>query len=145
MNDLGIFNSMAISSSAMTAEKFRMDVISNNLANAYTTRTSEGGPYQRQLVVFSSALNEAIDSGNDQEELYGVRVSEIIKDPKEGNRVYNPSHPDADDQGFVTLPNVDVVEEMVDMMTSSHSYEANLAAIQIAKKMISKALEIGRV
>ncbi len=132
-----------------------MDVVSENLANISTTRTAEGGPYQRRVVVFqaregnsfSNYLNYArgINEG-----AYGslngagVRVTQTLTDETEGNLDYNPSHPDADENGYVQMPNVDVVREMVDMMGATRAYEANITALNATKSMLSQALEIGR-
>jgi flagellar basal-body rod protein FlgC len=125
-----------------------MNVISANLANAQTTRTPEGGPYQRRDVVFAAValpssfrdvLQDALDKG-----VAEVRVVEIATDPRPPKMVYNPSHPDADASGYVALPSVNIVEEMVNMLSASRSYEANVTAIQAAKGMALKALEIAR-
>lgn len=146
---MGIFNSMDISATGLTAQRLRLDTISNNIANANTTRTLEGGPYRRQRVVFSerssaptfgSLLNNAINRDVSQ----GVRVVSIEKDPSPLSFVYDPSHPDADNEGYVAMPNVNIITEMVDMISATRSYEANITAIDAAKSMISKALEIGK-
>lgn len=144
---MGIFGAIDASASGLTAERLRLDVISNNIANANTTRTAEGGPYRRQLVVFepragemsfSQVLSQQIDSGN------GVRAVGIIKDTSPTRRIYEPNHPDADANGYVEMPNINVVSEMVDMMTATRSYEANVTAVNAAKTMALKALDIGR-
>ncbi|MDF2521733.1 MAG: flagellar basal-body rod protein FlgC [Clostridia bacterium] len=146
---MGFFNSINISASALTAEKLRMDIISKNIANANTTRTANGTPYRRQVVVFQGAgsnvpfsqyLSDASKSmiGN------GVKVKGIAEDQTPFKMVYDPGHPDADENGYVKMPNVDVMTEMVNMITASRAYEANVTAINSAKSMAMKALEIGR-
>ena len=134
-----LFGSLGISGSGMTAERMRMDVIAENLANADTTRTENGTPYRRKEVVLQSA------SGNSfQNVLDGVQVAGIVDDPTPMRRVYEPGHPDADAQGYVTLPNVDPVTEMTDLITASRGYEANVTAMNDAKQMFSKSLDILR-
>jgi len=144
---MGMFTAIDSAGSGMTAERLRLDVISNNLANANTTRTAKGGPYRRQLVVyaprdeyndFGAMLSEKLEAGK------GVRVVGIVEDESMNPIVYDPGHPDADANGYVHMPNVNVVTEMVDMITASRSYEANVASITSAKAMAMKALEIGR-
>jgi flagellar basal-body rod protein FlgC len=145
-------NGFDISSSALTAQRLRMDVISSNIANADTTRGSivngKWVPYQRKMVVmepqasdpFSSYLKTAMNKDTGE----GVKVTKIIDDSTPPKLVYNPTHPDADQNGYVAMPNVDVLKEMVDMISASRSYEANVTALNASKAMISKALEIGR-
>lgn len=144
---MGMFGAIDASASGMTAERLRMDVISNNLANVNSTRTAEGGPYRRQLVVFAprtagtsfgQALAESLDAGS------GVRVVGITRDTAPPKMVYDPNHPDANADGYVAMPNVNVVSEMVDMITATRAYEANVTAVNAAKGMAMKALEIGR-
>jgi flagellar basal-body rod protein FlgC len=122
------------SASGLSAQRRRLEVIARNLANAETTRTPQGGPYQRQLVVFSQQLEQA----------GGVEVAEVTTDPSPGRTIYQPGHPDADERGYVTLPNVNVMEEMVDMIGATRSYEANVTALNATKSMVRKALELGR-
>ncbi|MCX7712307.1 MAG: flagellar basal body rod protein FlgC [Chthoniobacterales bacterium] len=129
----------AISASALTAEKVRLDLIAENIANVNTTRTPNGGPYQRKVPTFEAAMDIASGAG------HGVRISSINQDTTPGPRVYNPSHPDADANGFVQMPNVNLAYEMVDLITASRSYEANLAVIRNARQMVSQALSIGRM
>lgn len=145
---MGLFDSLDISASGLTAQRLRMDVISNNIANATTTRTPEGGPYRRERVIFQERRNmfsfkdiltRSIDVGK------GVRVVAVEKDPAPFKLVYDPTHPDADQNGYVRMPNVNIVTEMVDMISAARSYEANVTAINTAKSMIAKAIEIGRV
>lgn len=144
-------SSFGISASALTAQRLRMDVISSNIANAETTRASvvdgKAVPYRRKLVVletekdssFSNILNSKM-SGSASE---GVKVQSIIEDSSPLKPVYNPSHPDADAEGYVYMPNVDLTKEMVDMLSASRSYEANVTMLNASKAMVSKALEIG--
>ncbi|TYP59935.1 flagellar basal body rod protein FlgC [Thermosediminibacter litoriperuensis] len=144
-----IFRSMEISASGLTAQRLRMDVISNNIANVNTTRTEEGGPYRRQRVVFQErkdnfTFKDLLSNLSPKQTGAGVRVVGIERDPSPFKLVYDPTHPDANPQGYVLMPNVNVVTEMVDMISATRSYEANITAINAAKGMINKALEIGR-
>lgn len=141
-----------ISASALTAQRLRMDVISSNIANAETTRGSfvngQFQPYKRKLVVmepvqqsFSSVLSQQLE-GNSAAQ--GVKVTKIKEDHSPTKLVYNPTHPDADTNGYVNMPNVDVTKEMVDMIAATRSYEANVTALNATKSMFVKALEIGK-
>lgn len=130
------------------AQRIRMNVISSNLANVQTTRTPQGGPYRRRDVVFaavplSSSFDEILRSRLG-EGLTEVRVVDLVIDGRSPKMIYAPSHPDADDSGYVAMPNINVIEEMVNMLSATRSYEANVTAIQAAKGMLLKALEIGR-
>jgi flagellar basal-body rod protein FlgC len=141
------FSAMNISSSALTAERTRMNLISGNLANASTTRTPEGGPYKRKDAVFSatpvqSPFSRALNSAAGQQARQ-VEITEIVEDQNPPRMQYEPGHPDANAQGYVAMPNVNVVEEMADMINASRSYEANVTAVQAAKAMALKTLEIG--
>lgn len=147
-------NGFDISSSALTAQRFRMDVISSNIANADSTRAKvvngKWVPYQRKLVTmepmqtsFAQTLQNAMSNG-EKGSGEGVRVSGVIEDTSPLKQVYNPSHPDADENGFVYMPNVDVLKEMVDMISATRSYEANVTALNASKSLVAKALEIGR-
>lgn len=149
------FSALETSASALTAERLRMDVIANNIANANTTRTPEGGPYRRQMVVlgsrpsFASALSQAAGaagSAADPTDLVGrgVRVVQITTDQRPFKLKYDPTHPDADANGYVQLPNVDTVTEMVDLISASRAYEANVTALNAFKAMVNSALQIGR-
>ncbi|WP_339169593.1 flagellar basal body rod protein FlgC [Paenibacillus sp. FSL R5-0341] len=149
---MNISNSFSISASALTAQRLRMDVISSNIANAETTRANvsngEAVPYKRKMVVlepnktsFGTMLQNQM-RGNGSGD--GVRVTEIREDQSPLKPVYDPSHPDANAEGYVFMPNVDIAKEMVDMISASRSYEANVTALNSTKAMISKALEIGR-
>lgn len=141
-----IFTTMKISASAMASQRTRLNVISANVANVETTRTPEGGPYRRQEVVFrtdqlgfAGTLDRAV-----RDSVQGVAVDEIRAADTPPRIVYDPGHPDADGEGMVAMPNVDVLEEMVDMMTAAKAYEANVTVIKSAKRMALKALEIGK-
>lgn len=143
---MDIFTSLKISSSALEAQRIRLNTISANLANVETTRTPEGGPYKKQEVVFRSApvpfsgeLDRALKTS-----AKGVAVAAVQNNPAPPRLVYDPNHPDADPQGMVAMPNVNVLEETVDMMSATRNYEANVTAIKAAKRMALKALEIGR-
>jgi flagellar basal-body rod protein FlgC len=146
---MGFLDSINISASALTAEKLRMDIISKNIANANTTRTANGTPYRRQVVVFENAGNNIPFSQylNDASKAMignGVKVKGIAEDQSPFKMQYDPGNPDADKDGYVKMPNVDVMTEMVNMITASRAYEANVTAINSAKSMAMKALEIGR-
>lgn len=136
---MSLFKGFNISASGLTAQRVRMDIIANNIANVETTRTPEGGPYRRQIPVFMP--REGIVQGAGGE---GVRVTAIIKDYSPFKMVYDPQHPDADEEGYLLLPNVELVKEMVDMIDASRAYEANVTAFNTTKEMARKALEIGR-
>ena len=147
---MAFLDSLNISGSGLTAQKLRMQVVAQNLANAQTTRTEEGGPYRRKLVVlserggqntFSATLNSSIGG---KASVGGVEASAIVEDADDFKLEYDPTHPDADDNGYVQLPNVNTVEEMVDIMSASRLYEANVTAFNAMKEMAAKALEIGR-
>lgn len=145
---MDFFTSMNVSSSALSAERTRMNLISSNLANANTTRTPEGGAYKRKDAVFmatpvESGFNRALDSATAQQ-VRKVEVSEIVEDQNPLRQQYDPGHPDANPQGYVSMPNVNVVEEMADMIGATRAYEANVTAVQAAKSMALKTLEIGR-
>lgn len=146
---MDFFSSMDISSSALTAERTRMNLISSNIANANATRTPEGGPYKRKDAVFSStpptpgAFRSALQNASKKAAM-GVEVVEVKEDGSPPRLQYDPSHPDADQKGYVAYPNVNVVEEMADMIAATRAYEANITASQAAKSMAMKTLEIGR-
>ncbi len=153
---MSFLSTMDITASALTAERFRMDIIGQNIANINTTRTEDGEPYRRRLVVFeergldfqsmleqastgrSPVLEQSGQSGG------GVRVQEVIEDESDFIPVYDPSHPDADEDGYVLMPNVDRAEEIVDLMAASRSYEANISTLEIIKAMAMKAAELTR-
>ncbi len=133
---MSLWSSIDASASGLTAQRLRMEVISNNIANVNTTRTPEGGPYRRKVVLFAPILR-----------MKGVRVIGIVDDNTEKNPLrlkYDPSHPDANEQGYVLMPNVNIVTEMVDMISATRAYQANVAAINAAKSMLQEALGIAR-
>ena len=137
-----------VAASGMTAQRTRLNVISMNLANANTTRTADGTPYRRKTTIFQtvpiedSFENHFKDSQEDM--IYGVEVSKIVPVKGDFKKIFDPSHPDADEKGFVYLPNVNLIEEMVHMLNANRSYEANASAIRTAKEMALRALDIGR-
>ncbi len=151
---MGMFTSFDIAATGLTAQRLRMDLISDNIANSMTTRTPEGGPFARKLAIFapvnhrpkykSHFVPEKIDHGDGK----GVRVVKIEKDKSPFRLVFDPNHPDAikigPEKGYVQMPNVNMVSEMTDLISASRSYEANAMIINNAKSMYNKALEIGR-
>ena len=138
---MSLFGGLSISASGLTAERVRMDVIAENLANAESTRGVDGQPYKRKLVVLGAAAG---GGSSFADTLAGVRVRAVVDDPSPGRKVYDPTHPDADKQGFLTMPNVNTVSEMVDLITATRGYEANIQALNAAKTMFSRTLEILR-
>lgn len=144
---MSFLQSLNISGSGLTAQRFRMDVISENIANMDSTRTESGGPYRRKMVVLTSigdfksllVKNLATNEVNG-----GVEVSDIVEDQSDFKLVYTPEHPDADENGYVSMPNVDSLKETVDMMEAYRAYQANITALNATKQMAVKALEIGR-
>jgi len=142
---MDIFTTFQISGSALKANRIRLNTISSNLANVETTSTPEGGPYKKKSVYFESkplSFKDQLDS-NLQNGAQGVEVTKIIEDQEPPQKVYNPSHPDANEDGYVELPNISVLKEMVDMMSATRAYQANVTTIKSAKRMALKALEIG--
>lgn len=142
---MGAFTSMRISASGLSAERLRMDTISSNITNAATTRGENGKPYVRKVAVFQSYLDESLNKDNSSGNgLMGVKAVGIEEDKSPLRRAYNPSHPDADAEGYVTMPNVNILNEFSDMIATARSYEANVDTLNAMKSMYSKALEIGR-
>lgn len=142
---MSLFNSMKISASGLTAERMRMDVISSNISNASTTRTEDGGPYRRKIAIFKENLKGEMDGLNGKSYVgQGVKVEKIVEDNSPFNRKYEPNHPNADEEGYVTLPNVNILDEMVDLISATRAYEANVTALNASKNSYMKALEIGR-
>ncbi len=144
-----LFQSINTSGSGLTAEQLRMDVIANNIANVNSTRTPQGGPYRRQRVVFiprepQMSFNIPFVKSNAIYNGKGVRVIGIEEDPSPFRIEYRPEHPDADKDGYVRLPNVNVVLEMADMITASRAYEANVSAMRASKEMMMRALDISK-
>jgi flagellar basal-body rod protein FlgC len=147
-SSMNFLNALHISSSGLSAQRIRMNIISSNLANINATRTPEGGPYRRRDVVFSASPLHAtfkdMLKNRMAQGLYEVKVVDIIKDARPPLLQYDPQHPDANEQGYVAKPNINLVEEMVNMMSATRSYEANVTAINATKGMALKALEIGK-
>lgn len=151
---MGLFDAINASGSGLTAERMRMDVTSENLANAETTKAANGQPYRRKEVVlqeaggagndFASVLSSVQGGGSGSGVANGVKVSGIVEDSSPLKRIYDPGHPDADKNGYVTMPNVNTVTEMTDLISSSRAYEANVTAMQTAKTMFSKTLDLLR-
>ncbi len=138
---MGFYTSIEVSASGLSAERLAMDTIANNIANVNTTRTAAGGPFKRQLVVYAQKNGPAARAGaDDAASGAGVQVVGIVNDQSPDRLVYDPGHPDADANGYVHMPNVDVVKEMVDMMAASRAYEANVTAIQESRSMDSTTL-----
>ncbi|MAF10705.1 flagellar basal body rod protein FlgC [Candidatus Poribacteria bacterium] len=140
------FSAIDISASALRAERFRMELIAQNIANVNTTRTAEGGPYRRKEAVFSSMYSDQMGFANqfDPTRKQGVSVTNVLVDQSPPKLLYNPDHPDAGDDGFVRMPNINPVAEMVNMIAASRAYEANIAAIQNYRRMADKAMTIGQ-
>jgi len=143
---MNIFTAMQVSSSGLKAQRTRLNVISTNMANMETTKTPEGGPYRKKDVFFE-AVKTAVDRESGVRGEEGVRevdVYDVAPNPRPFRMVHDPEHPDADENGIVLMPNVNPMEEMVDMMAATRAYEANVTAVKSAKRMALKALEIGR-
>ena len=142
---MDIMPALDSTASALQAEKTRLDVIGQNIANANTTRGPDGKPYARQMVSFESALVEAGKSSDGKSiMIQGVKISDIQRDTTPGSLIYNPGHPDADEKGMVRMTNVNLTHEMVDMITASRAYEANLQVVKTAKMMAEQAIAISR-
>lgn len=145
---MGFFDSFNINASGMTAQRYRMDVIAQNVANANTTRTEDGTPYKRKLVTFeeknggipqfSTIFGRTAEKYNSK----GVKVSGTFEDSSEGNMVYDPAHPDADENGYVTYPNVNIVTEMINLIDASRSYEANATAFESSKSIAGQGIQL---
>ena len=148
---MSFLSSLNITASGMTVQRLRLDVAAENIANIETTRTESGGPYRRKMVVveskdnsFSSMYKKSLDRVDNNASKGGVRARSVIDDNTELKAVYDPEHPDADENGYVRMPNIDIVKEMTDSMSATRSYEANITAFNAVKLMATKALEIGR-
>jgi flagellar basal-body rod protein FlgC len=141
------FDSLDVSASALSAERLRMNTISSNLANAQTTRTPEGGPYRRKDPVFEAQaipeFNHVLQGAMDVP-VHKVKVVDVVSDPNPPKMVFQPDHPDANPDGYVAMPNINTMEEMVNLITASRTYEANVTAVNISKGMMNRALDIGR-
>lgn len=146
---MSFFNSINIAASGLTAQRLRMDTIAENIANVNTTRTADGGPFQRRSVLFEPIPREGVfhnifGTAVQGTQTTGVRVARVMSDPSEGPLVYDPTHPDANEDGYVRMPNVNIVEEMVNMISASRSYEANITAMTSFRGLVQRTLEIGR-
>ena len=141
---MDFLSSFRVTASGLSAQRLRMNLISENLANAQTTRTPEGGPFRRRDAIFVARPFADVLSGQMESGTTGVAVDRISMDQGEPRLQYDPSHPDANKEGYVQMPNIDVVTEMVNMMSASRSYEANVSVMNASKAMALKALEIGR-
>jgi flagellar basal-body rod protein FlgC len=139
---MNLITGIDVSASALTAQKTRLDIVAQNIANAQTTRTAKGGPYQRQVVSFETEMVRS--QGSSTGTLQSVRVAQVSTDRTPGQQVYNPQHPDATADGLVTMPNVNLSQEMVDLITASRTYEANLTVVKNARQMAMRTLEIGK-
>ncbi len=142
---LGVFSAMEIAASGLSAQRTRMNTIASNLANAQTTRTAAGGPYKRVDPVFEAiALDKMRAISPSERSVSMVQVSQIVQDQRPGQMVYSPGHPDANADGYLEYPNVNMVEEMVNMITASRAYEAGVTSVDSVKAMAKSALGIGR-
>jgi flagellar basal-body rod protein FlgC len=144
---MNFLDSLAISSTGLSAQRLRMNLISSNMANVNTTRTETGEPYKRKDVIFEAVQKSRFKAVLDErldEAQGGVKVARVIEDEKPFLEKYDPGHPDADENGFIRMPNVNIVEEMVNMISASRSFEANATAIRATKDMAGIALEIGK-
>jgi len=147
---MSLFNSMNISATGLTAERMRMDVISKNIANANTTRTANGTPYRRQVVTFQEKGSQPpfshflSQAARQRLGLGGVEVTGIHQDPSPFKLVFDPGHPDSNEEGYVQMPNVDIMTEMANLMTATRAYEANVTALNTTRNMALRALDIGR-
>lgn len=137
---MNLISGIDVTGDALTAQRTRLDIVAQNIANAQTTRTESGGPYQRQIVSFETELLKRTDGTTAQT----VKVGGIVPDMTPGQQVYNPQHPDAGPDGMVTMPNVNLAFEMVDLITASRAYEANLSFAKDAKYLAQKTLDIGK-
>ena len=136
MDSFGMFK---VSASALEAQSKRMNVIASNMANVHSTRTEEGGPYKKRDIVFAAMTVES-----NPENMYGVKVDDVITDNTPPKMVYDPSHPDANKEGYVAMPDINIVEEMTNMMMAFRAYEASVSAFNMSKAMVEKALELGK-
>jgi flagellar basal-body rod protein FlgC len=141
---MSLGDAIKVSASALNAQRARIEVAVSNIANAESTRGVDGQPYRRRDVVLSAMPIESFDSALGRADAVGVKVSEVIEDMSEFRRRYDPAHPDADKDGMVAVPNVDVPEEMVDMLGAARAYQANLTAIGLIRDTVQRALELGK-
>lgn len=143
---MSVFNSMRINASGLTLERMKLDTISSNIANVNTTRTEEGGPYKRKEVLFQEMVKKQYNRTTRRQEVVssGVKVTQILSDGTNLRRVYDPEHPDADPEGYVLMPNVNLLDEMVGLIEAQRTYEANATALKASKGMLNKAIEISK-
>src|SRR5690606_26525300 len=143
---MSIFNSMQINASGLTLERLKMDTISTNIANVNTTRTEDGGPYRRKEVFFEENLKNEKNklTGKIEEKSLGVKVVGVVDSEEDLKLVYNPDHPDANEDGYVMMPNVNMVDEMIALINAQRTYEANVTALTASKNILKKALEISK-
>lgn len=148
---MSMFSSFNISASGMTAERYRMDIMAENLANAHTTRTEDGTPYRRKVVTFeerpqgTQSFSSFLGSASDRVKGQGVRIGKVMEDEwTQMTMVYDPSHPDADENGYVTYPNVNIITEMTNLIDASRAYEANATAFNASKSIAMKGLEMAQ-
>ena len=142
---LGVFSAIEIGASGLSAQRTRMNTIASNLANAQTTRTAEGGPYKRVDPVFEAiALEKMRELSPSERSVSMVSVAQNVQDERPGHMVFSPGHPDANKDGYLEYPNVNIVEEMVNMITASRAYEAGVSSLEATQKMANSALELGR-
>jgi flagellar basal-body rod protein FlgC len=141
---MNIISAIDVTSGALTAQKTRLDIVAQNIANAQTTRGADGLPYQRKTVSFETELLRRTGASAGAPSLQSVHVGKISEDATPGARIYDPHHAHADAEGFVSMPNVNMAFEMVDLMSASRAYEANLSVVKNARQMAMKALEIGK-
>lgn len=143
---MSIFNSMKINASGLALERLKMDVASTNISNINTTRTEEGGPYKRKTVVFEESILRAknFKTGEVKNKSFGVKVTGIEEDGDNFKRVFKPEHPDADEEGYVSMPNINMVDEMIDLIKIQRAYEGNVTALNTSKNILRKTLEISK-
>ena len=149
---MAFLSSMNVVGSGLTAQQLRLDVISENITNMSTTRTEAGGPYRRKVVVLEQQTDgasfqtvlERMQGGSNRGRLGGVQVTDIVEDPSDFKLVYDPTHPDANADGYVEMPNVDLVKEIADAMAANQAYSANATAFNVLKQVVAKGLEIGK-
>jgi len=143
---MSVFRSMQISASGLSLERLKMDVISTNIANINTTRGADGQPYRRKVVTFSENLEKEINriNGISRKVSSGVKVDEVLEDDSEFRIIFDPTHPDADENGYVQMPNINMVDEMISLINTQRAYEANVTTLNANKAILKKALEISK-
>ena len=142
---MGIFSSMQINTSGLNLERLKLDVISSNITNVNTTRTPNGGPYLKKTVSFEESIKreQSYFTGLPNNQSFGVRSTGIVENEENIRLVYEPDHPDANEEGYVAYPNVDMADEMIDLITTMRAYDANVTAMNASKAMLNRALQIG--